>query len=308
MTAGVPDFFGQLLEADSEIALPTLEIDLPQKSGPLHKVEYVIEFVGQRSVLAGAAAQLLAPDWYQALGHPQVFAMRPADLHWQRLTPAIDGSYDSLALSWPLLGPKGAITQASAKHLLDLAEQFGPYIQRRSMAMPVPREIDAYVRVLKQTKENLDIGFEISVMSSKASFSEKDLWIECARLGLTFSPVGSFDWRTPSHAFPLFSVTPIGETDAFSLANVQRGVSHVGVTLGFSVPLCAAPLQAAEGAFYTADHIARQLGGRILDDSDREVTEAIKQDLYASIRQAVGLFAQVGMMTGSAETEALFAA
>ncbi|MDR3688553.1 MAG: cell division protein ZipA C-terminal FtsZ-binding domain-containing protein [Fimbriimonas sp.] len=306
MTPGVPDFFGQLLEADPEIALQPFELDLPLKAGPLHKIQYVIEFVGQRSVLAGAAAQLLAPDWYQALGHPLVFAMRPADLQWQRLTPAIDGSYDSLAMSWPLLGPQGAINHTSAKHLLELAERFGPYIQRRAMAMPVPREIDAYVRVLKQTQESLDIGFEISVLSSQASFAEKDLWVECARLGLSFSPTGSFDWRVPSHPSPLFSVTPIGQTDAFSLANVQRGATHVGVTVGFSVPLCPAPTQAAEGAFYAAEHIARELDGRILDDSNRELSDLIKNQLLANLREAISLFAKVGMTTGSSETMALF--
>lgn len=306
MSPGIPDFFGQLLEADPEVALQPFELDLPLKAGPLHKVQYVIEFVGQRSVLASQASQLLAPDWYQALGHPLVYAMRPADLQWQRLTAATDGSYDSLAMSWPLLDPKGTITQSSAKHLLELAERFGPYIQRRAMAMPVPRELDAYVRVLRQTQDSLDIGFEISVMSSRAAFSEKDLWIECSRLGLSFSPSGSFDWRLPNHPYPLFSITPIGDTDAFSLANVQRATTHVGITIGFSLPLCPAPTQAADAAFSVAEHVARQLGGRILDDSNRELTEAIKQELQRSLLQAIGLFAKVGMTTGSAETIALF--
>ncbi len=306
MSPGIPDFFGQLLQPDPEIALPALELDIHLKTGPLHKVQYVIEFVGQRSVLAGAAAQLLAPDWYQALGHPLVYAMRPADLQWQRLTPSVDGSYDSLSMSWPILGPQGAISQASAKHLLQLSERFGPYIQRRAMAMPVPREVDAFARVLKQTQETLDIGFEVTVMAQKAPFSEKDLWVECSRLGLTFAPAGSFDWRVPSHPFPMFSITPIGNTDAFSLANVQRGVSHPGLTFGFSLPLCPAPAQAIEGAIFAAQHIAYQLGGVIFDDRDRQLTETIKRELQTNLLEAVNMFARVGMTTGSAETIALF--
>lgn len=306
MNSGVPDLFGQPLLVDPGIALPTLPLDLVRKTGPLHKVEYVIEFVGQRSVLAGAAVQLLSPDWFQALGQPQCYAMRPADLHWQRLTPAIDGSYDSLAISWPFISAKGTISFQSAKHLLDMAEQFGPFLQRRAMAMPVPREVDAYVRLLKEAQKNLDIGFEISVMSSRAQFYEKDLWIECAKLGLQFSPSGSFDWRSPEAPYPLFSVTPIGETDCFSLSNVQKAMCHVGITLGFSVPLCAAPIQAVEGCFYVAEHIARTLGGRILDDSDRELNDRIKDELIQNTKLALSLFSKIGMTTGSPETEALF--
>ena len=306
MSSGVPDLFGQPLIADPELALPKLQLDFVRKTGPLHKVEFVIEFVGQRSVLAGAAVQLLSPEWFQALGQPQCFAMRPADLHWQRLTPALDGSYDSLALSWPFIGRQGSITSQSAKHLLDLAEQFGPFLQRRAMAMPVPREVDGYVRILKEAQQNLDVGFQITVMSSRAQFYEKDLWIECTKLGLQFSPSGSFDWRTPEAPYPLFSVTPIGETDAFSLANVQKAMCHVGVTLGFSIPLCAAPIQAVEGCFYTAEYLARTLGGRILDDSDRELTDRVKNDLLQNTKLALSLFSKLGMTTGSPETEALF--
>ncbi len=306
MTPGIPDLFGQPLQADPEIALQPLVLDIPLKSGPLHKIQYVIEFVGQRTVLAGNAAQLLAPDWYQALGQPKLHCMRPADLQWQPLTPSPDGSYDSLAMTWDLLGKGGAISSASAKHLLDLAETFAPYIQRRAMAMPVPHEVDMVVRALKEAKAMLDVGFELTVMSPTASYAEKDLWIECAKLGLEFSSTGSFDWKVPGHPYPILSVTPIGQTDAFSLSNVQRDLKHVGVTIGFSLPLNISPAQAIEGCFYLAERIKYDLGAVILDDADRELTESIKNDLRQSLKDGLSLFARAGMTTGSSESIALF--
>ena len=306
MSPGVPDLFGQPLLADPEIALQPLHLDVPLKSGPLHRIQFVIEFVGQRTVLAANAAQLLMPDWFEALGKPNLLAMRPADLQWQPLTPSPDGSYDSLAMTWDLLGRNGQISSASSAHLLELAEVFAPYIQRRAMAMPIPRDVDSTVKVLKEAKDMLDIGFEITVMSSTAAFAEKDLWIECVRLGLKFSSTGSFDWQLDGHPYPLFSITPIGQTDAFSLSNVQRNVSHVGVTIGFSLPLNAAPAQAIEACFYVAERIARDLNGVILDDSDRPLTESIKNELRDSLKQGIGLFSRAGMITGSAESIALF--
>lgn len=306
MSPGLPDLFGQSLQADPEIALQPLRLDIPLKTGPLHKIQFVIEFVGQRSVLAGNACQLLSPDWYQALGKPKLHCMRPADLQWQPLTAATDGSYDSLAMTWDLLAPGGNISSTSAAHLFELAETFAPYIQRRAMAMPVPREVDTVVTALKEAKNMLDIGIELSVMSSHASFAERDLWIECAKLGLEFSPAGSFDWKVPGHPYPLLSVTPIGQVDAFSLSNVQRNMNHVGVTIGFSLPLNIAPAQAIEGSFYVAERIARDLDARILDDADRELTEAIKNQLRQELKQGLSLFARAGMTTGSSETIGLF--
>ena len=306
MSPGLPDLFGQPLKADPAIALQPLQLALPFKTGPLHRIQFVIEFVGQRTVLAGNASQLLAPDWYEALGKPNLLAMRPADLQWQPLTPATDGSYDSLAMTWDLLGRNGNISTPTAKHLLELAEVFAPYIQRRAMAMPVPKDVDATVKNLKEAKSLLDIGFELSVMSSTASFAERDLWIECSKLGLTFSPTGSFDWTLPGHPYPLFSVTPIGQTDAFSLGNVQRNLTHVGITIGFSVPLNAAPTQAIEACFYVAERIAQDLGGLILDDSNRQLTESIKNELRENLKEGLSLFSRAGMITGSAETIGLF--
>ncbi len=306
MSPGAPDLFGQPLLADPEVALQPIDLHLPLKTGPLHKIQYVIEFVGQRTVLAANACQLLSPDWYQGLGKPKLHVMRPADLHWQPLTASTDGSYDSLAMTWDLIDEKGSISSRSAAHLLDLAEAFAPYIQRRAMAMPVPREVDAAVRTLEEAKDLLDIGFEISVMSNRAMFYEKELWIECAKLGLEFSPGGSFDWRVPGHPYPLLSVTPIGDTCAFSLANVQLGMTHVGITIGFHLPLNAAPIQAIEGCFHVAEQVAHDLGGRILDDSDRELNERIKNELRQDLKEGISLFARAGMTTGSAETIGLF--
>lgn len=306
MNSGLPDLFGQPLRADPEVALQPLRLDTPMKSGPLHKIQFVIEFVGQRSVIAANAAQLLAPDWYQALGKPQLHCMRPADLQWKPLTNSPDGSYDSLAMTWDMLAKTGTFSSGSAGHLFSLAETFAPYIQRRAMAMPIPSEVDIAVRALVEARRVLDIGFELSVMSNRAAFLERDLWIECAKLGLEFSPTGSFDWVLPGHPHPLFSVTPIGHTDAFSLANVQLGVTHVGVTVGFSLPLNFSPAQAIEGCFYAAEHIAGALGGRILDDANRELTDAIKNELRQGLKDGLGLFARKGMTTGSAEAIALF--
>lgn len=302
------DPFGQPLQPDPSIALQPIDVALPPKPGPLHKVQFVIEFVGPRSIPAPAAVHLLGNEWYSALGQPQVFAMRPADLFWQPLTNATDGSYDSLSLAWDMVTPRGQMTGKSARHLVDTAERFGPFIQRRVMALPVVEDVDKAVNGLVQIRDGLDIGFSLSVYAPGAGFLECDLWLVCARLGLEFAPGGSFDWRVPGYPYPLLSVTPFGDVDAFALSGVQAGLRHPGVTIGFSLPLCPSPSQGLDGSFYVAGVIVRELGGDILDSDDRRLTDRVKMEYKDNLRQALSLFSQAGMITGSAEAVNLFGA
>jgi hypothetical protein len=299
------NLFGGPLAPDPAVALPPLDLLLPNKSGPLHRIQFVIEYVGPRSIPAATAAHLLSPEWYGALGQPQVFAMRASDLSWNRLQPTIDGSYDSLALAWDLISPLGNLTPNSAKNLLRTAEDFGPYISRRAMPMPPPTDLAGVVRGLQATKEALDVGLALSVVSNQGAFAERDLWVECARLGLEFHD-GGFDWRVPTHPNPLLTVTPFGDTDAFSLRGVQAGDRHPGVTIGFHLPLSAAPTQGLEGCFRVAAHLARTLGGVILDENDQPLNDATRQALRDELRRGLSLFAQAGMTTGSPEALRLF--
>lgn len=293
------------MEIDPTVALGPLDLVLPSKTGPLHRVQYVVEFVGPRSIPAATAMHLLAPQWYGALGQPQMFAMRASDLSWHPLLPTPDGSYDSLAIAWDMLTPQGNLSPASAKRLLAVAEDFGPYISRRAMSMPPPQDVAVVVRGLTATKDALDIGFTLSVVSDRGPFRERDLWVECARLGLEFHN-GGFDWRSPSHPHPLLTVTPFGHADTFALGAVQGGASHPGVTIGFHLPLSVAPTQGLEGCFRVAAHLVRTLGGVILDENDRPLTDLARQTLREELRQALSLFAQAGITTGSPEALRLF--
>ncbi|MGV3618337.1 MAG: cell division protein ZipA C-terminal FtsZ-binding domain-containing protein [Fimbriimonas sp.] len=297
--------FGGPLATDPAVALAPLDLVLPIKGGPLHRVQFVIELVGPRSVPAASAMHLLSPQWYGALGQPQIFVMRASDLSWNPMQPTPDGSYDSIALAWDLITPQGNISPGAAKNLLKVAEDFGPYISRRAVPMPPPQDVGGVVRGLTATRDALDVGFALSVVSERGGFAERDLWIECARLGLEFHD-GGFHWRSGAHPHPLVTVTPFGVTDAFSLGNVQAGAVHPGVTVGFHLPISVAPTQGLEGCFRIGAHLAGMLGGVILDENDTLLTDATRQSLREELRSALSLFAKAGITTGSPEALRLF--
>jgi hypothetical protein len=299
------DEFRAQLQPDPAIMLVPPVVD-PVLPGPAHRAQYVIEFVGPRSMPAASAAQILSPQWNQALGQPAVYAMAPADTLWRPLAASTQGSYDSLAACWDMFSPRGALSSATGQHLLQVSEQFAGFLQRRAMPLPTPGELDKLARTLGRIRENLDIGVSLIVLPRSGGFAEQDLWILCARLGLQFGSTGAFEWRSTQHPQPLFEVTPIGEVDSFSLRAVQAGAVHQGVTIGFNVPLCPAPLAAIDGALRTAEVMAQALGAAAFDQDTRPLNARNRDQIRKDMQQAVQVLEEVGIKPGSAAAIKLF--
>lgn len=298
--------FDPPLSVDPAVALPAVSVP-GIIAGPAHRAQFVIEIVGPRSVTAQAARRLVDPDWFAALGKPDVFAMRASDTEWQRLTGSQDGSYDSLALAWDFFDPSGAVlTGQAADHLFRAAEQFAQAVQRRAMPIPPPPDLPKLIKIAEQARAELDIGIAVGVIPRSGSIDEESLWRVCARLGLTFTGSGSFVWQVPTHPEPLLEVTPIGNTDRFSLAAVHKRVVHTGATVGFSIPRCPEPIQATLGLLHVAQTLALAVDGTIFDDENRVVTEPRGRWIQGMVERAAQMLDQAGFPPGSAAALKLF--
>lgn len=300
------ELFPSPLGPDPAVVLPKPLKVILRRSAPLPKVQFVVELVGPRSVPAALACHLLDPNWFQALGRPQAWCMGAMDDSWRELTTTPDGSYDSLALAWSLLEPP--MTMALAKSLLARSEEYASHIQRRAMPMPMPEEVERQAKALVAIHEHLDIGFSLAFGPTKGFVSEKDLWVQCSRLGLAFGEGGAFEWRADGSDLPLLSVTPIGQTDAFSLAAVQRGDVHEGATIGFSFPLCPSPDEALEGCFHVGKVLCQALGGALYDEEGDPVGATTFQRLRKELNEGSKLFTKVGIEPGSSEAVTLWGA
>lgn len=300
-----PNPFTEPLVRDPAVALPILPDDIPLKAGPLHKVQFVVEFVGTRSAVAESCNHLLYPEWFKALGQPLMFCMRPADLVWQPLTSDSHGSYDSLSLAWDYLTPTGKLSSAAARHLLSIAQRFGPHINRRALPLPPPDDVDEVVANLVVVQESLDIGFTVAAFGD-APWTERSLWIVCSALGLELAPHGAFVWKKPDHLAPLLNVTPIGGDEKFTLRGVQDGTTYEGVSIGFSMPICPAPRQALDGCFRVADVLSHRLKGVPTDDEGNPLTHEARRRFHGLMNVALKSFTQAGLVPGSADCLKLF--
>lgn len=303
--ADVTSVFGQPLARDPRVALPPPPASAVERSGPQHKVQFVVELVGTRSCPASAVAALLSPQWNQALGQPQLFVMTPADKDWQPLTGRTDGSYDSIALAWDLVADQGELTSQAAAHLFQVAESYATHIQRRAMPLPPPADVNKHVAILKQVQENLDIGVEILLVPKASEFTEREVWIVLAELGFDLNSSGFFQIAA-ANGLPFLEVTPSGGASFFALSSVERGVRHPGLLIGFSVPLSPSPTYSLDIAFRTADHLCSRLNAAAFADGDQLLGPRVRNELSSNLMAAVRTMSGAGIGPGSRAALELF--
>ncbi|RYG43871.1 hypothetical protein EON79_16135 [bacterium] len=300
------DDFGVPLLRDPAIALPET-IVLPRiKHGPLHKVEFVVELAGPKTAAAAAVSRLLDYDWYTALGHPRLWGMRPSDDRWQPLAASHDGTYDSIALSYPIIRPDGRLDARAASQIMEHATEFGNMIGRRAMPLPQVGEVERLSRELESIRDNLDVGVSFAFAPSRGKVAERDLWPIFAALGLQFGPNGNFEYKPLGAERGLFEVLPIGEADRFSLAAVRGGTQHEGVSLGFRLPTCPNPIRAIEGLLRAGRALCERVGGKLLDENSHFVDARIAQNSINNVTAADTTLRKAGVEPGSAEAVLLW--
>lgn len=300
----VQDTFGGPLRRDPAIALDPIEAQ-PLRSGPLPKIQYVVEIAGPRSLVASSATVLLTPQWQAALGSPACWVMAPADQAWRPMDAKPDGSYDSLCLAWDITSEKGLLSQETGQHLLGILEGYAAKVSRRALPMPTPDQIDALATHWKSVQDNLDIGFTVALVNPSGPIPEREIWRLCAAMGLDFGPKGSFDWRAEDWEFPLLSLTPL-EEEAFSLAGVQDGLGHSGVSMGFNVPRSPNPAAVMKGCLQIVDQFTKKLACQVFDESMNPMGPTEMSRLQTDLAAALDLFKKAALTPGSAEALRLF--
>ena len=256
----------------------------PLVRGPVRAVQFVVEIVGPRTVPATQAAELLRPDWRAALGHPELWAMRPADTVWNPLKASQHGSYDSIALAWDMVSPVGEMSPASATHLVGLVERFANPLGRRAIPMTTPGDVPGEIRRIRRAVEALDAGVSVLLIAPRpvpvAEFGR-----ELEAQGL--APFGEeWGWFGEGHPEPLFAATPF-----------ESPVTD-GLTLGFRLARCPDPSVAIEGLLQVVDTLART-GLAAFDEDRNPLASTTREALRQGARAGAQALDSIGLRPGS---------
>ncbi len=257
----------------------------PLVRAPVRAAQFVVELVGQRTVPATQAMELLRPDWRGAMGQPELWAMRPADTVWSPLRAAQFGSYDSISLAWDLVTPVGDMSSASADHLVATAERFANSLGRRAIPLTASKDVPGEVRRLRAAQDSLDAGMAVLLVAPRA-VAVSGFGGELERLGITAFGDGEWGWFGEGHPEPLFAATPF------------EAPMTDGLTLGFRLARCPDPNVAMEGLFCVVDDRAGS-GLAAFDEDRKPLMPTMREALRQGARAASQALESVGLRPGS---------
>jgi hypothetical protein len=247
----------------------------------------------------------LSPDWFQALGEPIVWAMALGKQNWERVTMASSESYDSLALTWPLVTSAGQLSSRSAFNLVRTADKLADALRRKALPMPLPADVDVAVGNVRTVVESLDIGFSVGVAFG-VSQPEEALWRTASALGLGYDPdLRAFVWRQNDSAAQA-SVYPLDEPQQFTASGMQSQRQHTGMSVGFSVPLVFSPAQSMAATYRIAEEFGKRFQGLLFSEDNVPLTPAMRLEYQKDLHEAVAAFSRAGVVPGSAEAQRLF--
>lgn len=300
------DLFGSPLKIDPTVALPSLSPRNLEKV-PSSRTSFLVELVGTQPIPPKFADALLEDINHKAIGTPQVYGVRPGDQSWSKLIPGSNVAYDALQFAWKFLGERGNLTAHSATALLQRVDQVATAVGRNAISQTDPSQVPEIVSALLQVRDQLDTGVIVTISKPGLQLFESEIWVQASRLGLVFSPVGSFDWVVPMHPSPVWSLTPLSDVDSFSLAQVQRQKTHEGLQLGFRLATCPAADVALDGLFRCADFLARTFQGQIYNENDQPLELDDRAEISFNLNAVIKLLSRAGLAPGSYDALALFA-
>ena len=200
--------------------------------------------------------------------------------HWQAIMPGC--RYGELRVGLQLADRRGPLYAADISRFVSLVKQFavelGGSAQCEAEASAVGRasELDAFCADV-----DVEIGVNL-VAQGGGLFPATKVRALAEASGLTLEADGVFHCYD-EHGTTLFTLRN-SEPRPFLLAEVRHITTH-GITLLLDVPRVAHGVQVFDQMLTLARHIATSLGGEVVDDNRKALTDAGAD----SIRRTLGL-------------------
>ncbi len=280
------------------VTLPTYKPDI----GPYHKVQYVIELVGQQTIPANHAKSLLETKVKSGLGNPEIYVTIPGQSRWMALWTGDDSiGYDSLAFAWDLVSEKGNLSTENASELWKRCEQIANPLNRRAIPMPPSDQVDFAVSNLLQIKSSFDIGIDLIIDAPHQVPINTAIAVETAyAIGYRLTSSGFLEWKQLGWPESLLTILPIEGDDL----PIGGGLS--GLAIGFSFAISPNPKGVLERLFESANAIANATQSKVIDADGRLLSNDIENEMRRNLESAIDSYESAGFTPGTPESLRLF--
>jgi len=270
---------------------------------PDPEIECVITLQPVRPIFAGA----LAAGLHARLGKPlRWFGRRDGTAAWQRLTGDTPGEFSEVAACLLLADRNGAASRAQIEAFHRVIGELAPHLPAAWSAAPLEEEA-ARAEELDRLCAELDMQIGLTIQKADGTtIPGTKLRGVAEAAGFRLAPSGRFECVQEETGAVLYTLQGArGEpftVDSLRIANVQ------GVVLVLDVPRVADPPRAFDQLKLAAKRMAQTLGGDLVDDNQRPLTDNALAAIRAQVVSASELLARAQIEPGSPRAHKLFAA
>jgi len=270
---------------------------------PDPEIECVITLQPVRPIFAGA----LAAGLHARLGKPlRWFGRRDETAPWQRLTGDAPGEFGEVAACLLLADRNGAASRAQIEAFHRVIGELAPQLPAAWSAAPVDEE-SARAEELDRLCAELDMQIGLTIQKPDGTtIPGTKLRGVAEAAGFRLAPNGRFECVQEETGAVLYTLQSVrGEPftiDSLRIANVH------GVVLVLDVPRVADPPRAFDQLKLAAKRMAQTLGGELVDDNQRPLTDAALAAIRAQVVGASELLVRAQIEPGSPRAHKLFAA
>jgi FtsZ-interacting cell division protein ZipA len=270
---------------------------------PDPEIECVITLQPVRPIFAGA----LAAGLHARLGKPlRWFGRRDETAAWQRLTGDTPGEFSEVAACLLLADRNGAASRAQIEAFHRVIGELAPHLPAAWSAAPVDEEA-ARAEELDRLCAELDMQIGLTIQKADGTtIPGTKLRGVAEAAGFRLAPSGRFECVQEETGAVLYTLQGArGEpftVDSLRIASVQ------GVVLVLDVPRVADPPRAFDQLKLAAKRMAQTLGGDLVDDNQRPLTDNALAAIRAQVVSASELLARAQIEPGSPRAHKLFAA
>ncbi|HEV8501137.1 MAG TPA: cell division protein ZipA C-terminal FtsZ-binding domain-containing protein [Casimicrobiaceae bacterium] len=278
-----------------------------RRDGALTQPDPDIESVVVLRPPAAVGVSALAAGLHARLGKPlRWFGRREPSLAWQRLTADTPGEFAEIVACLLLADRSGPATHNQIDAYLRMLRELAPSLPATFAAPPVDDEA-ARAEALDRLCAELDMQIGITIERTDGSpIAGTRLRGVAEAAGFRLAPSGRFEWVQEETGHVAYTMQAISG-EPFTL-DTLRTASLGGIVFVLDVPCVNEPARAFDQMKLAAGRLAHTLGGDMVDDNRRVLTDEALANTRAAVAKAAAALAEVHIEPGSPRALKLFSA
>lgn len=270
------------------------------------KIDFVISLPARSPVSRNRALGLFKQNEYLLEKPRCIFGLRHVTKVWSNLeTDPVNTEYDDLSLALQLVDKDGAVEESELNTFVQMGLAFGDRFRRRTLfsidfedALALALDLDEFCR-----KHDVIASINV-VANSPAGFHGGSIEATLTDIGMRFGDMKIFHYYDDRGqlAFSLANLYQPGQFEPGAMDQFRTK----GVTLFMQVPRVADCIGAFDDMITVAMQLADRLGGRLVDQNMKALTESGIRAIHRQIELIASDMRQRGIPCGGEAARRLF--